>query len=125
MKIRGNLTLSLVAVMADEIIGHVAFSPATIGNESEGWYALGPISVTPGRQRKGVGSALIKEGLNWLKAHDAKGCVLTGNPDYYGRFGFQSDSLVTYLNTATKYVQWLPFPDFKSSFGQLYFWELR
>jgi putative acetyltransferase len=109
----GNLVLSLVAVEESVIVGHIAFSPATIGVEKNGWFALGPVSVTPKRQRKGIGSALINEGLRRLNSTGAKGCVLTGDPAYYSRFGFVSDGTVTYLDTPSKYVQWHQFTDDK------------
>jgi putative acetyltransferase len=87
----GALTLSLVATEADEIIGHVAFSPVTVNREAVGWYGLGPVSVWPARQRGGIGLALIRDGLQRLQALGAGGCVLLGDPAYYRRFGFESD----------------------------------
>lgn len=86
---RKTLTLSLVAVEGEQIIGHVAVSPVTISNGTTGWYGLGPISVSPQRQRQGIGSQLMKTALAELKRQGAHGCVLLGNPDFYGRFGFK------------------------------------
>ncbi|WOJ94818.1 N-acetyltransferase [Congregibacter variabilis] len=83
------LTLSLVAVLDGELIGHIAFSPASAGDGSTPWFALGPISVLPAHQRQGVGQALIESGLAELKNMKALGCILTGNPMYYEKFGFQ------------------------------------
>ncbi|MGD9864868.1 MAG: GNAT family N-acetyltransferase [Pseudodonghicola sp.] len=84
----GALTLSLVAVEEGTVIGHVAFSPVTIGGADVGWYGLGPVSVRPDRQGRGIGSALIRAGLARLRQIGAGGCVLVGNPAYYRRFGF-------------------------------------
>ena len=84
------LTISLVAEIDGRVVGHIAFSPVTISDGSEGWYGLGPISVLPEYQKQGIGKALINEGLAQLKTLGAKGCVLVGNPDYYKRFGFRS-----------------------------------
>ncbi len=84
----GALSLSLVAEQAGVVVGHVAFTPATAANGAPGWYALGPVSVEPALQRAGIGSRLINAGLNTLRAWDAAGCILTGNPAYYRRFGF-------------------------------------
>lgn len=84
----GALTLSLVAVEGEEVLGHVAFSPVTIGGADLGWYGLGPVSVRPDRQGRGIGSALIRAGLERLAQIGAGGCVLVGNPGYYHRFGF-------------------------------------
>ena len=105
----GDLTYSLVAVDEGEIVGHVAFSPVTLDGKSDGWFGLGPISVTPTRQKSGIGSALIHEGLNRLRAINAKGCTLIGDPNYYSRFGFVSDGTLTYHDLPTEYVQWLGF----------------
>jgi len=116
----GDLYLSLVAIDHDRIIGHIAFSPAVIGYEELGWFGIGPVSVAPDRQRSGVGSALMAEGLNRLRVEGAKGCALTGNPDYYSRFGFVSDGNVTYSGTPNKFVQWLAFKDDKPT-GELRF----
>ena len=84
----GQLSLSLVAVSGDEIAGHVAFSPVSIGGQDKGWFGLGPVSVAPDRQRQGIGSALIREGLRRLQARDAAGCVVLGDPAFYTRLGF-------------------------------------
>ena len=84
----GALTLSLVAERSGDVVGHVAFSPATISDGAAGWYILGPVSVLPAHQRHGVGSALIRQGLDRLRQLGAQGCVLVGHPDYYPRFGF-------------------------------------
>lgn len=90
------LTLSLVATLPNSstVVGHVAFSPVTVPNATN-WVGLGPISVHPDYQRKGVGSKLIVTGIELLKRQGINGCVLLGNPDYYKRFGF--------VNTALRY----------------------
>lgn len=107
----GDLAVSLVAVDGAGIVGHIAFSPVEIGAASEGWYGLGPVSVRPDRQREGIGSALINEGLSILRARGAKGCALVGDPGYYRRFGFRSDGRLSYGELPSHYVQWLPFAD--------------
>ena len=91
LRAAGALTLSLVAVEGDHILGHIAFSPVTINGEAGDWYGLGPVSVWPDHQRRGVGKALIGAGLDRLRARAAGGCVLLGNTAYYRRFGFQHD----------------------------------
>ncbi|ESZ61562.1 N-acetyltransferase [Mesorhizobium sp. M0062] len=116
----GDLTVSLVAVRGGDIVGHVAFSPVTVGVESDGWYGLGPVSVWPDKQRQGIGSALINEGLAILKTNGAKGCVLIGDPAYYGRFGFRSDGNLSYQELPAQYVQSLPFQS-EPATGQLKF----
>ncbi|NLH48983.1 MAG: N-acetyltransferase [Myxococcales bacterium] len=63
----GALTISLVAEEEGKVVGHVAFSPVTIADGSESWYALGPVSVLPELQNRGIGSALIRQGLSLNK----------------------------------------------------------
>jgi putative acetyltransferase len=91
----GALTVSLVAVQGSEIVGHVAFSPVSIG-DAAGCYGLGPISVRPDLQRQGVGQALVLAGLERLRTLDAAGCVLLGDPGWYARLGLVSDPAVWY-----------------------------
>ena len=83
------LTISLVAEIFGKIVGHIAFSPITISDGTKDWYGLGPVSVLPEYQKKGIGKALIYEGLNRLKKMGAKGCMLVGHPEYYIKFGFK------------------------------------
>jgi len=84
------LTVSLVAEADGRVVGHIAFSPVTISDGTRNWYGLGPVSVLPEYQRRGIGSALIREGLSRLKALGAGGCCLVGHPEYYRRFGFEN-----------------------------------
>lgn len=88
----GQLTVSLVAVDGEEIIGHVAVSPVTLSSGVNDWYVLGPISVWPARQRQGIGSRLMYAALESLQQQGAAGCVVVGDPAYYGRFGFRAHS---------------------------------
>jgi putative acetyltransferase len=89
LRAAGALTLSLVAEVDGRLVGHVAVSPVEVNGGSEGgFYGLGPISVLPGYQRRGVGSALMRAALAELDALGASGCVLLGDPAFYARFGF-------------------------------------
>ena len=83
-----RLYLSLVAELEGQVVGHIAFSRATASNASGDWFALGPVSVLPSHQKKGIGSALIESGITNLASEHAAGCILTGDPGYYTRFGF-------------------------------------
>ncbi len=85
----GVLTRSLVAEQKGKIIGHVALSPVSISDDSEGWYGLGPISVLPEQQGQGVGTLLMQAAIDELKKMAASGCVLLGDPGFYTRFGFK------------------------------------
>lgn len=88
LRAAGALSLSLVAETEGVLSGHLALSPAAHESGAGGWYALGPISVEPGVQRAGIGAALIAAAKAWLAGEGARGCILTGNPRYYERFGF-------------------------------------
>jgi putative acetyltransferase len=85
----GALSLSLVILDREDVIGQVTFSPAGTGDDSGPWFALGPVSVIPDRQSQKIGSELIIEGLARIEAMGALGCILTGDPAYYKRFGFE------------------------------------
>ncbi len=82
------LTISLVAELDTEIVGHIGFSPVTLSDGSSDWYGLGPVSVLPEHQRRGIGKSLIEEGLFQLRDLKARGCCLVGHPEYYRQFGF-------------------------------------
>ncbi|MGZ6292330.1 MAG: GNAT family N-acetyltransferase [Syntrophales bacterium] len=84
------LTVSLVAESDGRVIGHIAFSPVTISDGTPNWFGLGPVSVLPEYQKKGIGKSLISEGLSLLKKLGGQGCVLVGHPTYYKRLGFQN-----------------------------------
>jgi putative acetyltransferase len=86
----GALTLSLVAQVKTELVGHIAFSPISISGGATGWYCLAPLSVLPAVQGQGVGTGLVWQGLRNLRQRGAAGCVVLGEPAYYGRFGFRS-----------------------------------
>jgi putative acetyltransferase len=105
----GMLSLSLVAEDNGEIVGHVAISPISISDGSSGWYILGPISVVPDRQGLGIGSQLVKHALAELCKLEAAGCVLVGNPNYYGRFGFRPEPAIVLPNVPPEYFQAISF----------------
>lgn len=97
------LTISLVAEVEGEILGHAAFSPVTLSDGAEGWFGLGPVSVQPGYQRQGIGGALILAGIERLRAMNAAGCVVLGDPGYYSRLGFSHDPALVYPDVAPQY----------------------
>ena len=109
LRAAGNLTLSLVTIKDDTLVAHVAFSPVTIGNNTDSWYGLGPVSVQPNLQRRGIGTALINEGLRVLEGMNAGGCALIGDPKYYRRFGFVSDGSIHFQGVSDEIVQWKSF----------------
>ncbi len=105
----GALTLSLVAEDNGEIIGHAAFSPVQIDGRDGGWFGLGPVSVRPDGQKSGVGSAIVRDGLDRLRVMGARGCVVLGDPVYYVRFGFVADPRLRYAGAPDGYFQRLVF----------------
>lgn len=119
----GALVISLVAVQDEAVVGHVAFSQAFFTDGSPRWYALGPLSVLPELQRKGIGSALVQAGLDRLREIGAAGCVLVGHPDYYGRFGFVHPSSFICEGVPTNALFALPFSNNVIPSGLLSFHE--
>ncbi len=107
----GQLSLSLVAEADGKVVGHVAISPVLISDKSLNWFGLGPLSVVPEYQNQGIGSLLMERALATLKQHHAAGCVLLGEPDYYGRFGFKAFQNLVLDGGPPEYFQALPFGD--------------
>lgn len=84
--------LSLVAE-TDRVIGHIAFSPVTIGSGgSLIGSILAPLAVAPEEQRRGIGTHLVNAGIERLAAMGVDLLFVYGNPAYYGRFGFRADT---------------------------------
>jgi putative acetyltransferase len=103
------LSISLIAEMSGQIVGHIAFSEITINGEKWDWFGLAPVSVDPEFQNNGIGSLLIKRGLEKLREKNAKGCVLLGEPEYYNRFGFDTCEGLTLPDVPTEYFMALSF----------------
>jgi putative acetyltransferase len=94
-----------------KVVGHIAFSLAKINGKDCGWYILGPVAVEPKRQRQGIGQALVREGIEQLRNLGAQGCVLVGDPAYYGRFGFQNHPSLTLKGVPPEVFLCLPMTD--------------
>ena len=82
----GAALLSLVAVEGGEIVGHALFTAVAVG--SGAGVGLGPLAVPPEHQGRGIGSALVREGLTKLRAAGHGAVIVVGEPRYYRRFGF-------------------------------------
>lgn len=80
--------LSLVATVNDGVVGHIVYSPLSIGGNVTG-AALGPMAVLPEHQRQGIGSKLIEAGNQKLKNAGCPFIIVVGHADYYPRFGFR------------------------------------
>jgi putative acetyltransferase len=102
------LSLSLVAEIDGKLVGHIAFSEVDISDGSTGWFGLGPLTVSPGMQGKGVGSALVRAGLERLRQQGARGCVLLGEPSFYRRFGFVNDPELVLEEASQEFFLGLP-----------------
>ncbi|MBH1555602.1 N-acetyltransferase [Stenotrophomonas maltophilia] len=105
LRSRGELAVSLVAEVDGERVGHVAVSPVAISDGSGGWFGLGPISVLPAWQGQGIGAALMHAALEALRRQGARGCVLLGEPGYYGRFGFRAEPGLILPGVPAEYFQ--------------------
>ena len=83
--------LSLLALDDGKPVGHILFSPASIfGNSDTIWgMALAPMAVLPERQNEGIGSALVRAGIDWLESPSCPFIIVLGHPEYYPRFGFK------------------------------------
>jgi len=111
LRAAGALTISLVADLDGRIVGHIAFSPVTLTDGSTDWYGLGPVSVLPEYHKQGIGISLVNAGLDRLKAMDAKGCALVGDPNFYRRFGFRNIPTLVHEGVPPEVFLVLPFTD--------------
>ncbi len=85
--------VSLVAESLGEVIGHIMFSPVSMpGHLNVKLMGLGPMAVAPEHQRTGVGSALVRAGLDQCTELGIGAVVVLGHPKYYPRFGFSPSS---------------------------------
>jgi putative acetyltransferase len=85
----GVSLVSLVAEADGEIIGHILLSAVSLNDHANlNLMGLGPMAVVPDQQRKGVGSALVRQGLMCCRGFGARAVVVVGHPEYYPRFGF-------------------------------------
>lgn len=97
--------LSFVAVEDGSVVGHILFTPATIEGCPAAGMGLAPMAVLPLQQGKGIGSRLVRHGLEYLSNGDCPFVIVLGHPEYYPRFGFE---------LASKYricSQWEGVPD--------------
>jgi putative acetyltransferase len=86
----GFVCLSLLAEMAGHIAGHVLFSQLTIEGRDGllSALALAPLAVVPEFQRQGIGSELVRRGLDLCRERGHRIVLVVGHPQFYPRFGF-------------------------------------
>lgn len=105
----GALALSLVAEMDGVIVGNIAVSPVSISDGTLGWFGIGPVSVVPEWQGRGIGSTLMRAALARLTESGASGCVVLGDPAYYRRFGFANDAGLVLRDVPPEYFMAVTF----------------
>jgi len=90
LRVSGAPLISLVAQEGDQVVGHIMFSPVTIQSEKESFSAagLGPMAVLPDWQGKGIGSQLVRRGLEECRLAGYQAAVVLGHPWFYPHFGF-------------------------------------
>jgi putative acetyltransferase len=88
----GAVVLELAAVESDAVVGHILFSRLAVEPSTRTIVALAPLSVTPERQKRGIGSALVREGLTRCAALGFDAVAVLGDVDYYSRFSFRRDA---------------------------------
>lgn len=85
--------ISLVAEDHGKVVGHIMFSPVSLPQYPDlKVIGLAPMAVAPQHQRKGIGSALVRAGLEQCKQLGFVAVVVLGHPEYYHRFGFSPSS---------------------------------
>lgn len=91
----GEELLSLVAVDDEKRVGHILFTLVIIdtNNGSVQGMGLAPMAVLPKYQNNGIGSLLVKKGIDRLKDKNCPFIIVLGHPEYYPRFGFEKASL--------------------------------
>lgn len=81
--------ISLVAEDAGAAVGHIMFTPVSLSTNVElKVMGLAPMAVLPEHQRRGIGSALVRAGLDRCREMGFNAVVVLGHPEYYPRFGF-------------------------------------
>ena len=90
----GPTVLSLVGTFEGTPVGHAMFTACSIVGKSDKVMLLAPLAVAPAWQRQGVGSAIVRAGLQRLEEAGINQVYVLGDPAYYGRFGFERDDRV-------------------------------
>ena len=85
-----KVLVSLVALDQNRVVGHILFSPVKVAQAPENFRGVGlaPMSVLPEFQNRGIGSRLVREGLEVCKRDGYEVVVVLGHTEYYPRFGF-------------------------------------
>ena len=84
-----NNYVSFVAIEQGTVVGHILFTPATFYNGGLVGMGLAPMAVLPSHQRQGIGSLLVRHGLEHLRQSGCPFIIVLGHPEYYPRVGFE------------------------------------
>jgi putative acetyltransferase len=92
----GHPTVSLVATARDQVVGHILFTPVAVDTSGPPIAALGlgPMAVSSDWQRRGIGSSLVKAGIEECARRGCEIVVVLGHPHFYPRFGFRPAHLL-------------------------------
>ena len=95
LRINCDNLLSLVAIENEKVVGHILFSPVEIEGQHGIIRGMGlaPMAVLPEMQHKGIGTQLVKSGIENLRKMQCPFVIVLGHPEYYPRFGFERASL--------------------------------
>lgn len=95
LRVNASPFFSLVAVIDEQVVGHIFFSPVSVESENSGFTAMGlaPMAVLPEYQNQGIGTRLVREGLKECQRLGQDIVVVLGHPNYYPRFGFAPANL--------------------------------
>jgi putative acetyltransferase len=88
------VAISLVGTIDTQVVGHVIFTKCGVVGNVVNAALLGPLAVAPAWQRQGIGSAIVRAGLRWLEDSGVHRVFVLGDPAYYGRLGFLTESLI-------------------------------
>ena len=92
LKADGDVTVSLVATDGSALFGHILFSPLAISDPGDSLkvVSLAPLAIIPEWQRRGIGSMLVRKGIQVCDDVGVDAIIVVGAPEYYERFGFSS-----------------------------------
>ena len=89
-----SATLSFIATQDRSLLGHVLFTLGNVAGRTDALALLGPLAVSPSHQRRGIGSALVRDGLRRLERDGVSTVLVLGDPAYYSRLGFSAEKAI-------------------------------